>query len=243
MEYADFEPKAKAYMGPSPKREMTKWHDALRLLYGVSYTWEEAEDYLASIREKEDARVAHREVAQAPQKEDEIQERLTPYLERFVPETPNDMQQLRMMVALELQLEKIQRDLANREGYDGTEGFKEMVDLQRIISTEYRQIQAALGIDRRTRDAEAGGSGVREQVEETIAQAAEFYKQRMVEIVHCGIKIGHLLPHFDKWELRMTCPRCGEIIIKKADEVDKPYVDRKMPVQRLPGEVDDDSRN
>lgn len=239
MELSDFEGKAKAYMGPTPVRELGRWHDTMRVLYGPSYTWEQAKEYLDTIRKKEEARVVHREVVAVPQQEEDIEQRLRPYLERFEPETPNDMQQLRMMVALELQLEKIGTDLASRQGYDGTDAFKEMVDLQRILSTEYRQIQAALGIDRRTRDAEAGGSGIKEQVNETIVQAAEFYRRRIVEVEHCGIKLGHVLAHFDKWEMRIACPRCGETIIKTdADMKEAPFVERHMPRQRLPGESD-----
>jgi hypothetical protein len=239
----EFKAKAEQYMGHITDRETQQWHHTLTMLSGAGYTWEMAEAYLQRIKEREGSRAVHQAVKGAMEgsdSEDRIKAKLDEYKNVFVPETPNDMAMLRQMAHIEIQQDIISRALLSAPVAERPAEFKNLLEVQQNLNTQYRRLQETLGIDRKTRDQQAGGSDVRERVEGVIADAADFYRRKVVVVEHCGVILGHVLAHFLGWEIRMTCPRCNKTVVVTHQAMkEAPYVIRQLPEQRR--EVPDDA--
>lgn len=247
MELGEFRIKVKEWLGEVSEQEVSRWHKALYATRGSSYTWDDARELLEKTIKRERMRVAAanvKEVADGSDGlEERIEEKIKKYQEAYIAETPNDLIVLRQMATIEIQLEVLGRELLGVSYFDGASDFQRLVELQKLLSTEYRQLQASLGIDRRTRD-QAGGGDIREQIEDTITRAGEFYRQKMVQVEHCGIKVGHLLMHFDKWELKCVCPRCGKDFTVDASAMKSPpYIARTLPEHSLERAAREDRGN
>lgn len=219
-------------MGSVGERDVSRWHSTLVTLFGVGYTEENARLLLEKKRAQAAKAqvVAQVAIAAQPKTEEQIEARVQEYLRAFVPETPNDMAMLRNLASVELQLDAVNRQIASIQEYDGTKKMTDLIKIQTDLSTTHRQFQTTLGIDRRTRDEQSGGSDVREQIEHTIQEAAEFYRRKVVVIHHCGIKLGHVLAHFTDWEMRIKCPVCGQTAhVTHLDMKEEPFVERVLP--------------
>ena len=151
--------------------------------------------------------------------EEEIAARVAEYLASYVDVTPNDRETIVQLATIEYQLKKLRESSLTAALID----IPELAKAQIALSNEYRQLQRVLGIDRRTRDEQQGGSDVVGKVEAIMDNAKMFYKERMVEAkCDCGIKLGHILAHFNDWEFKIKCPRCGKEIVKT-------HLDMKVP--------------
>lgn len=217
MDLEQFKSVVQDVYGDATDREMSQWANYLRNYYGPDFNEVAAKAYLERKAKREDRRSVIRNQDAREDLADEFETRVAKYLGAYVEVTPNDEQSIRALVAVEIQLDNIRRQIA--VGATSPEGLKDLVDIQTKLTGEHRQLQRTLGIDRRTRDEESGGSDVVGKVTESIEQAAEFYRERIVELECCGIKMGHVLMHFESWHIEAVCPRCGKTVSRSHEDV------------------------
>jgi len=208
-------------LGLCDPAQLKKDHKYLRDYHG-DYTEQTARKFL-----KKRARKLSSYTQNAMNSVDEIeravQAKVKEYLDTFIDPTPNDKASVQMLALLEVQMDRIQSQLMLPD--ISPEERKNMMDTMKTISAEHRQREHLLGIDKRTRDEDQGGSDMVEKITDIIDQAAAYYEKKIIELNHCGIKLGHLLAHFEDWEFTFTCPRCGEkVTYTPADMKERPIV-------------------
>jgi hypothetical protein len=208
--------------GAASPRKQNEWYGYLRRQYGDEFTPAQAEAVLLKTVRREQRRALLRQntdETERPEASDFITRRVQEYRSSFVDLTPNDEESILALATIERQLQRIREQITTGERINGPADLKTLLDLQNALTSEHRQMQRTLGIDRRTRDDNAGGADVVDRVDEAISQAAEFYRQRCVEITHCGLKLGHILMHFRNWTVEGLCPRCGQKYVFTQDDM------------------------
>ena len=73
-------------------------------------------------------------------------------------------------------------------------------------------MQKSLGIDRPTRDRRHKGEAGADTVAEIVIATKEWMDTQLIQVDHCGIKLGWLWLAFPElWETPVTtCPRCNQ---------------------------------
>ena len=141
------------------------------------------------------------------------QQRLDEYLASYDRITPNDRQSFNAMVTLELNMEKIQAQLATSlEPVDR----QKLSDAYTSLSREHRQLQDALGIGRARRKSEASAQ---DEIEKLRAGAIRFMDKHTIKITcracRTGINLGFVAYHFKDhvpWKFQSVCPKCSQPI-------------------------------
>ena len=201
--------------------EVKKVNKYLRDYHG-DYSEAVAKKYLKKKARKiaNYARAAQRDVDEIS---GEVEQRLKVYLEAYTNLTPNDELSLRRMAVFEVQMKHIEDELLSPDL--SPEARASLLNSLKTLSAEHRQVEHLLGIDKRTRDEDQGGSDMVDRIGDIMDEAADYYKRKIVEVIHCGIKAGHILMHFEDWEFTYTCPRCKKrVILTHEDMKEKPHV-------------------
>ena len=184
-----------------------------------------AADTAMSTREEKDwfADRAEREVQAAEEHEEKYQK----YLEDISAPIQADKDAVRALAGIALAIEKNQAaQYAYMDRIDpGSIANKKILsDEVARLSTEFRQLQKMLGVDKPTRiKAEQQATGI-DVVKDIVDQSAEFISNEMIEVEHCGILITWLANFFEEmgYKYETKCPRCGEaIVIEEAESVPK----------------------
>ena len=216
MEFQEFYELVKAEYGQVKEPQVSAWYKYLVKYHSLDFDEKTATGYLAKkirkathiVREKTDDTA----VAQ-------IDTIVAKYLASYTEVTPNDRASFRQLATIEYQLGRLEEAVLSAQLMD----IPELTKAQISLTSEHRQLQRTLGMDRRTREEEQGESDVVSRIEGIVEGAQTFYKERIVEVkCECGIKIGHILAHFLDWEFRGKCPRCGK-------EVVRTHLDMKVP--------------
>jgi len=140
--------------------------------------------------------------------------RVQKYLEHFESPTPNDVQSIRAMVDLEIQMFEVN---AKRNQAKDTNELNKLAEIYTTLSREHRQLQVSLGIDRTNRET---GLDAANEIKRFVDEAREFIEKETITIrcSHCRVRLdmGYILFHFRQdvpYEFRFKCPRseCGKI--------------------------------
>jgi len=149
---------------------------------------------------------------------EDFDDRLAQYLNAFDNPTPNDIESLRQLVTLEMQME------ANREvmqqGTKDIDRLSDWVKLQGVLMKEHRAIQQVLGIERKGRKTRT--EKALDLVLDQIERAREFIEAKLIMVEHCNILMGWILNDFDElpWEYRARCPKCGKEVIYSGGDME-----------------------
>ena len=174
------------------------------------------------IRSKlEEVAEEHKEVvAQIPAQEaDGLEE----YLQYYTDPAPNDIISLLQLISMQRQLKKVDDLIASTldppDGEVNTSRYKNLVSIQKQLSTEIRLLQDNLGISRRIRDQKRSESELADHLMANIQQARELMDDIGTKLYcpHCraedgsAILHGFLIDHFPETGLKVEkrCPTCG----------------------------------
>jgi hypothetical protein len=210
-----------------PTREEIDYALKERRSYIIAYYGSDSDEAVTKYLEDEEGKknkspysrrrgVGSVEVKLGENAKEDFDNKVKEYQNAYVDVTPNDLEIIKGLVIVELQLEAI-RQMVFHGKFSG-EDLRSLIDAQGTLSAEYRQLQKTLGIDRRTRDNSEEEKDAVNKIDDIIEQASDYYKNKMVCISHCGIKFGHMLCHFGGWTFTATCPRCGEKFTISAKE-------------------------
>ena len=153
-----------------------------------------------------------------------IEERLAAYLGHFESPAPNDLVLLRQMAAIEIQLDHVQQRWATAVADGDRTAAKTWAEMLKSMTTEHRNIQQSLGIDRGGRDKTRSQSDLVSYVQDIIRKTADFVDEHAIKIrcPHCmaaqsktEIDMGFILFHFRQdvpWHFEFQCPLCEETI-------------------------------
>jgi len=158
------------------------------------------------IQEKEFAK--YKDLEELRIQPEDFNARLAEYLSAFENPTPNDIEGLRQMVSLEMQMESNRQLLSM--GTRSPDDLKTIIDMQKILGTEHRNTQKLLGIDRERRKTKT--EKALDLVLDQIDRAREFIEVKLIEIEHCNIHLGWIKNDFKEipWEYKARCPKCGQ---------------------------------
>lgn len=160
--------------------------------------------------------LASRRDRERNEKRQSVKERLESYLETFRDPTPNDLQSLTALCNLEIQMEGIDDRRLTELKLTVDEEVK-LGQLYTKLSTEHRQLQTALGIDRGSRETEVDAAA---EWKKLVQGASEKIKEVGIEIrcPHCkdemNLNQGLVLFHFKgsrpwRWESVCANLKCG----------------------------------
>jgi hypothetical protein len=201
--------------------------DAMRNLYGDNWGDEEVRLF---IQEKRFEKFQEQLVDEA-----KSQKRYKRYAGAFENLTPNDEQTILAMCVNEEQQERLAETLASTKITVGNaDEIKKLHKVLTDLTTEHRQLQKALGIQRQDRKSEK--QTALDLVRTEIDHAREFMEERLITITHegCNIQIGWVLNNFQElpYRCQFTCPRCGgDIIIEGGDPEETKKVFERMREQ------------
>lgn len=148
---------------------------------------------------------------------------LAQYLEYYADPAPNDLLALRQLVSMEIQLAQVDKlidGVLNPEDGDiNTSRYKNLVSVQKQLSTEMRLLQDSLGISRKIRDQRRSESEMADHLRANIEQARELMSQLGTRLYcpHCrgekgtAILHGFIIDHFPETgcTVQKRCPSCG----------------------------------
>lgn len=170
----------------------------------------------------EEAIDEHREVTTIIQDRPSVD--ISAYLEYYADPAPNDLLALRQLVSMERQLARVD-DLIegvlspDEDAEINTSRYKNLVAVQKQLSTEMRLLQESLGISRRIRDQRRSESELADHLKANIAQARELLGEIGTKLYcpHCraeegsAILHGFFVDHFPETGLTVSkrCPSCG----------------------------------
>jgi len=151
----------------------------------------------------------------------EWERRVREYLERFDAPTPNDVAALRRLAFMDLRVELIQRRMLELVDEVGVRAMREMSSLneqQVALSTEIRNLQKSLGIDRVRRVEEEERLDPLQVLRDGVRDAKWLMDNEIQEVVHyCAdgkvvpiMAIWHWFPTHPHGSFRQQCPNCGE---------------------------------
>ena len=82
------------------------------------------------------------------------------------------------------------------------------------LSSEFRQLQKMLGIDKPTREGKDSAESAMEYIRRIVEGAREFVDEQITQMVHCNILIREDIDHFPELYTKLIkqCPRCGDMI-------------------------------
>lgn len=95
------------------------------------------------------------------------------------------------------------------------------------LSSEFRQLQKMLGIDKPTREGKDSAESAMEYIRRIVEGAKEFVDEHTTQMIHCNILIREDVDHFPELytKVEKQCPRCGEIItVEYGEKQDVPKV-------------------
>lgn len=181
------------------------------------------EEVAAYIRQKQAEKAGRRTLEAAAERigvtppdalPQDFDARLRQYILSYEGITPNDLTSFRTLVTLDMQIEKLQRQLVET---DDVLVQTKIGDSVATLSREHRQLQDSMGIARAKRKAE---TNAQDEVNRLRDGARAFVEKLGVEIKcqHCrsDFQMGWLLFHFrddTPWRFSFTCPnpKCGRI--------------------------------
>lgn len=175
--------------------------------------WKKWQDYL-------------REVGVLP--DEEIEGCVGAYLKIYENPTPNDIQGIRNLCALEKQLEEVREKLGKtlKPG-----DLKDLTSVQKALMQEHRLQQESLGIARKTRRGKE--KTALDLIREEIEKGRQFVEDKLIRLEHCDIQLGWVLYHFQEipHKFQFRCPRCGELVTVKGGSIDnlKVVLDKEVP--------------
>jgi hypothetical protein len=164
----------------------------------------------------------HREVTAIVEEQPSVD--LSKYLEYYADPAPNDLLALRQLISMERQLAQVDKlidDVLNPDddGDINTSRYKNLVSVQKQLSTEMRLLQDSLGISRKIRDQRRSESELADHLKANIAQARELITEIGTKLYcpHCraeegtAILHGFLIDHFPETGMTVSkrCPSCG----------------------------------
>ena len=163
--------------------------------------------------------------------QDDIAKRYQGYMEAFENPTPNDKQTMLAMCVNEVQQESVARTLRNTTiTITNADDVKKLHKVMTDLTTEHRQLQGALGIQRK--DRKTHKETALELIKAEIERGRQFMEDKLVTITHegCNIQEGWVLYNFQElpYKCQFTCARCGgDIIIEGGDpEETKKVIER-----------------
>lgn len=189
------------------------WGVEEAVAYFQENRWKKWQDYL-------------REIGVLP--DEEIEGCVEAYSEVYENPTPNDIQGIRNLCALEKQLEEV-REKLGKSPKSGD--LKDLTKIQKDLMQEHRLQQDALGIARKSRRSKE--KTALDLVREEIKKGHQFVEDKLIRLEHCDIQLGWVLYHFQeiphKFEFR--CPRCGELVTVEGGSIDnlKAVLDKEVP--------------
>lgn len=189
---------------------------------------------LTAIRERR--RMETSNTRRKAQQQDAIQGRLDKYLVTFKDVTPNDEQSIIAMCNLEIQMEGVEKELALRTL--DVDSRKKLGELYAKLSTEHRQLQAALGITRSERESEMDTQA---EIKRFIHGAKQKIEEEGVLIAcpNCSEKMalnqGFVMFHFRdnvrwKWESQCPNPKCKKMFTIQSENFEQPESVKAEPV-------------
>jgi len=151
---------------------------------------------------------------------------LQEYLQYYTDPAPNDIITLQQLISFQGQLSKvdalISETLDPPDGEDvNTTRYKNLVGIQKNLSTEIRLLQDNLGISRRIRDQQRTESELADHYTANIKQARELLDEIGTKLIcpHCRAENGSLIlqgfviDHFPETGLyiKKRCPTCSRV--------------------------------
>lgn len=148
--------------------------------------------------------------------EKEVEERLREYLAAYDASTPNDLEALRQLAFLDVQVAHLRRLIAPwLETPDPAiqRMVREMSNQVLSLLEASRRHQKALQIDVQGREQSRGARKADEIIADTVRDAARLLQEEILPVRHCGILIGWIwwgFPTHPFQPILATCPRCGK---------------------------------
>ena len=210
--------KLKLYKGyPRWKIERHKRLKPIREAMDKSYgagNWGD-DEIVADMLDRQ-SRKAYEPVERKKTHTSQITDKVKIYEKHFENITPNDRRMILQLVEIETQLEQIALKRASEKL--SAQEMKILGELEIKFSTEYRQIQLALGIDRASRETQIDASV---ELKRFVSGAKELLDQQSVPIrcPYCtgsNINQGFILFHFRQdvaWKWVQECPKCHQTFI------------------------------
>lgn len=160
----------------------------------------------------------------------DVEARYRRYLEQFQPEAPNDELMLRLLCENEITLQRLNdRRLRLLETNARPVDLKSIVEAITKLSSECRQIQTHLGIDRPSRGT---GQDAGDKLMTYIKNAKTVLRRQSVPLfcTNCyrsesqtlnlyGFQVWHLQDEAVNWRLEFECPRCHTKMVYSKENV------------------------
>jgi hypothetical protein len=136
------------------------------------------------------------------------------YLEKFEPQTPNDLANLQVLIDYQMKRAQFTSRLVDfpiDKGFD-PKALESLMKAVADLNSQCLKLEQTLGIDRQTRDKKASQEKDPERWEKILIAAREFWETRIVRVRHCGLELGWVTWTFDELgaSLHYTCPRCNK---------------------------------
>lgn len=170
---------------------------------------------------------------------------LEQYLEKFEPQTPNDLANLQLLVNSQQQRAGLSaligEYISNPNTAPSADDQTKLMMMLDKLNAQCMNMEKILGIDRVSRDKRSDQEEDPERWKHIIQGAKEFLDTKITRLKHCGLDLGWTSPIFPEmgWTVVTKCPRCGKDIVEQISQAEKKGT--KQDVLRLAAQVDGDS--